>query len=115
MPWVEDKRITAGDRSHLVNILAPAGTLLANEEALVDTNVAASIVPWPISSQRGESCGGGGIQNQTVYTVNIGYRTDVPSSYVLQELCCTERRFQVMAVVPSDKRDSLDLTSVTAG
>jgi hypothetical protein len=113
MPWVNNKRITAGERSHNVDIIAPAGTL-AEADTEVEVMVPASIVPWPVSSQRGESMGLGGVQNQTVYTVNINYRTDVPSSYVLQERCCTMRRFQVTAVVPADKRDSLDLTCVTA-
>lgn len=114
MPWVNDKRITAGERSHLVDILAPAGTF-ADNETLVEAKVPASIVPWPVGSQPQESLGLGGVQNTTKYTVNIGYRTDVPSSYVAQELCCTQRRFQITAVVPSDRRDALDLTCVVNG
>lgn len=114
MPWVADRRTTAGERSHLVDILAPAGTL-ADDEGIVEEAVSASVVPWPISAQRGEAMGLGGVQGQTMYTVNITYRTDVPSSFVLQERCCTRRRFQILAVVPADKRDSLDLTCVTNG
>jgi hypothetical protein len=57
----------------------------------------------------------GGIQHQTNYTVNVGYRTDVQPSYVVVEQCCTRRRLQIVAVIPTDRRDALDMTCVTNG
>ena len=109
-----DKRITIGDRSHLVDIVAPAGTL-AESESELETRVPAAIAPWPISAQPRESLSMGGVQNQTNYTVNIGYRTDVLPQFALVERCCTERRFQIVAIVPTEYRDGLNLTCVTNG
>ena len=109
-----EKRVTAGDRSHSVDILAPAGTL-AVDETEVETRVPAAIDAWPITAQSRESLAIGGLQSQTMYTVNISYRTDVLLSHVLAERCCTERRFQIVSVVPTKRRDALDLTCVTNG
>ena len=109
-----ERRLTIGDRSHLVDILAPPGTL-ADSETEVETKVPAAIAAWPIGVQPRESLQAGGVQNQTNYTVNIAYRTDLPTSFALQERCCTERRFQIVAIIPTDQRDGLNLTCVTAG
>lgn len=108
------KRTTAGDRSHLIRIEAPAGTL-ALAETEIEAKVPAAILPWPIDSQPRERLAAGGVQNQTNYTVNIGYRTDVQPTYIAHELCCTQRVFQILALIPTDRRDALDLTCVVAG
>lgn len=108
------RRTTAGDRSHTVTIQAPAGTLL-DTDSDVEVNVPAAIAAWPISAQPRENQALGGIQNQTNYTVNVGYRTDVQPAFVVLEQCCTQRRFQIVAVIPTDRRDALDMTCVTNG
>lgn len=107
-------RTTAGDRSHLVTIHAPAGTI-AEDAADVEADVPVAIEAWPVSSQPQEATGLGGVQSATYYTVTMGYRTDVRPSYVLLEQCCTQRRLQIVAPpVPTDRRDALGMTCVAS-
>jgi hypothetical protein len=42
-------------------------------------------------------------------------RTDLSPAYQVVEECCTQRRFSIVAIVPSDRRDAVDMTCVTAG
>jgi head-tail adaptor len=107
------KPLRAGDLSHTGSIIAPPGTLAA-EEVEVDSEVPASIVVVPVSFQSPERFAAGGLQAQTTYTVSTRYRTDVRASYVFVEDCCTQRRFEILSVVPSDRRDALDMRCVTA-
>jgi hypothetical protein len=108
------KPLVAGDLRHTVMIVAPAGVLAATESE-VDSGVPTSIVVAPNLFQRTESLAVGGLQAQTVYTVSVRYRTDLSPAYTLVEECCTQRRFQIVAIVPSDRRDAVDMTCVTAG
>lgn len=108
------RRVTAGDRSHLLTIQAPAGTIAALESE-IEEHVPAAITVTPIEFQRPEALGGGGLQAQTSYTVNVGYRTDLRPDFVLVEECCTERRFQIVAIIPTDRRDAIEMRCVTAG
>lgn len=109
-----ERHYTLGDRSHQVTIIAPAGTLL-DSDSEVEARVPAAIEAWPIAFQRPENLQGGGVQSSTRYTVNIGYRTDVVQAYQILEQCCTQRRFQIEAIVPTQRRDGLNMTCVTAG
>lgn len=108
------KPLRAGDLSHTGSIIAPAGTLAA-DEVEVDSEVPASIVAVPVAFQSPERIAVGGVQAQTVYTVSTRYRTDVQPSYVFVEDCCTQRRFEILSVVPSDRRDAIDMRAVTVG
>jgi head-tail adaptor len=109
-----ERRTTAGERKHQVTIQALPG-MSAEADAEIEAHVPAAISAWPISAQPRESLAAGGVQNATMYTVNISYRTDVSVSQQLVEECCTERQFQIVAIVPTDRRDALDLTCVTNG
>lgn len=106
-------RITAGQRSHLVTIASPAGVLSAAASD-VETGVPAAITVTPPSFQRSEGPVAGGVRAQTEYTVNLRYRTDLRSDFELREECCTQRVFQILSVVPDDRRASVDLRCVTA-
>lgn len=108
------KPLKAGDLRHLGSIIAPAGTL-AVDETVVERRVPASIVVVPVAFQSPERIAAGGVQAQTAYTVSLRYRTDVPASYVFQEDCCTRRRFEILGVTPSDRRDAIDMRCVTVG
>lgn len=108
------KPIRSGDLSHRGSIVAPAGTLAVAEQ-VVAAQVPASIVVVPVQFQSPERFAGGGVQAQTSYTVSIRYRTDVQASYLFVEECCTRRRFEILAVTPSDRRDAVDMRCVTVG
>ncbi len=108
------QRVLAGDMSHTVTILAPAGTVAAAESE-IERRVAAAITPDMAAFQPKEVLAAGGLQTSTFYTVSVRYRTDVAPSYVLVEECCTRRRLQIVGVVPTDRRDAIDFRCVTAG
>lgn len=106
--------LRASDLRHYVTVTAPAGTVSEDVQD-VETRVPASISVVPPNFQSRESFQAGGLQSQTVYTVTLRYRTDLRPDYVIREECCTERRFQILAIVPSDRKDAIDMTCVTAG
>lgn len=108
------KPLRAGDLEHVVSLIAPAGTVTV-DESLIDSGLPAAITVLPLQFQGRESLGLGGQQTQTIYTVSVRYRTDVLPSMLVVETCCTQRRFQIIAIVPSDRRDALDMTCVTNG
>lgn len=102
----------ASDLDDLVTILAPAGTLASTEQT-VETGVPAGIWALPIQFQSREQMGLGGLQTTTTYMVSVRYRTDIRPDYVLVEEGGLERRFQIIARVPSERGDALDMTCVT--
>lgn len=106
--------LKAGELRHLLTITAPAGTL-AEDAQDVATHVPAAIAVLPLAFQAREYQALGGLQTSTLYTVRVRYREDLKASYVLVEECCTERRFQIVSVIPSDTRDAIEMTCVTAG
>jgi head-tail adaptor len=105
----------AGELRHQMTIQAPIGVLHETESVDVDSLVPMKIDVLPLAFQARENLALGGPQTQTVYTVTCRYRTDIKPAYVLKEECCTERTFQILAVIPSDRRDALDMTCVTSG
>lgn len=107
------KPLRAGDLSHTVTIKAPAGVAAAGETT-IETGVAAAITVDMAAFQTPEALAAGGLATQTRYTVSVRYRTDIVASYVIEEECCTQRTFQIVGVIPSDRRDALDLRCVTA-
>ena len=102
-------QLRAGDFSHRVTLFAPAGTLAVGDSTL-DTEVRARI--QAVTAQQREQLAIGGIQGQTIYIVTIRYRTDVQSDLVVVEECCTQRRFQILSIIPTDRREALELTCV---
>lgn len=108
------KPLRAGDLSHTLTLHAPAGSV-APAALDIETGVPAAITAVPVAFQNREGFGGGGLQTQTAYTVSVRYRTDISPAYVWREECCTQRVFQIVAIVPSDRRDAIDMTCVTAG
>ncbi|HJT96615.1 MAG TPA: head-tail adaptor protein [Mycobacterium sp.] len=108
------KYLRAGDLSHRLTLEAPAGTIGA-EASNIDEHVPAAITVVPVNFQTTEGLAAGGLQTATRYTVSVRYRTDISPAYVWREECCTQRRFQIVSIVPSDRRDAVDMTCVTAG
>lgn len=106
--------MNVGSLRHLVTIRAPAGVIA---EAPVDlqTSVPMAIEVWPPEAQQREFLALGGLQTQTIYTLTCRYRTDILPAYVLVEQCCTQRTFQIVATIPSDRHDGLAMTCLTAG
>ena len=99
---------------HRVTIEAPAGTI-AETESTVDTGVPMAITVISPQFQAREAMAHGGLMSQLHYMLSARYRTDVMPSLVLQEECCTQRRFQIQSVIPSDRRDAIDMMCVTGG
>lgn len=100
--------------SHTLTIVAPAGTAAAADSE-IEAGVPAAITAVPVAFQSKEGLAAGGVQSSTVYVVSVRYRTDISPAYRLDEECCTRRRFNIVAIVPSDRRDAVDMTCVTAG
>lgn len=110
------ERLRASDlRHHTVTITAPAGTVEVDESTVASRVPAAITVTPPQFQVRGEQFGGGALQASTEYTVSLRYRTDLAPSFVLVEECCTQRRFQILSIVPTDRRDAVDIRCVTQG
>lgn len=105
----------AGELRHQVTIRAPAGVLHETDPVDVATGVPMKIEVLGLPFQQREQLNLGGLQTQTIYTAVCRYRTDVKASYVLVESCCTQRTFQIVAVIPSDRRDATEMTCVTGG
>lgn len=105
----------AGELRHSVTIQAPIGVLDEVAAVDVDTSVPAKIEVVPLAFQQRENLQTGGLRTQTLYNVTLRYRTDLRASFVLLEACCTQRTLQIIAIIPSDRRDRLDLTCVTNG
>lgn len=105
----------AGELRHSVTIQAPIGVISDTVTTDVDEHVPMKIEVLPPAFQQREQLAGGGLSTQTLYTVTCRYRTDLLASYTLIEQCCTQRTFQILSIVPRDKRDAVDMTCVTNG
>jgi len=105
----------AGELRHTVTIAAPIGVLDEAVAVNIATSVPAKIDVVPLAFQQRENIQTGGLRTQTLYSVTMRYRTDIRASYVLQEACCTARTFQILAIIPSDRRDAIEMTCVTNG
>ena len=103
----------AGELRHIVSVQAPVGVLHESEVVEIDGNVRMKIDVLPLQFQGSEAMGLGGVQAQTKYTLTARYRTDISRAYVIRELCCTQRVFQIVAVIPNRQRDELQMTCVT--
>jgi len=107
--------MNAGELRHRMTIQAPIGVLSETDAVNIDTGVPMKIDVLPLPFQGRERLAAGGVQAQTIYTVTCRYREDIRQSCVLNEECCTHRVFQILAIIPSDRRDALDMTCVTNG
>jgi Phage head-tail joining protein len=107
------KPLKSSELKHLVTIDAPAGTLAETQTTLA-TRVPAAITVISPQFQAREAMAHGGLMAQLFYMVSLRYRTDVHPSLVLVEECCTQRRFQIQSVIPSDRRDAIDMMCVTS-
>jgi hypothetical protein len=105
--------LTSGELKHRVTISAPAGTI-AETETTVAENVPAAVSVLSPQFQAREALQHGGLMSHLFYMVSLRYRTDMHPSLVLVEECCTQRRFQIQSVIPSDRRDAVDMMCVVA-
>lgn len=105
----------AGDLRHTVTIQAPIGVLDEAVAVNIASEVPAAIAVVPLAFQQRETLAGGGLRTQTLYNVTVRYRTDLLASYVVNEQCCTQRVFQILAIIPGDRRDITEMTCVTNG
>lgn len=109
------QRLYAGEMTHRVDVVAPVGVLDEVNPVDVVTDMPVRIDTLPPAFQPAESFSAGGLNTHVKYNVATHYRTDMRLSYVLQERCCTERTFQIVAIIPGDRRDMLEMTCVTNG
>lgn len=112
---IPNQTFIVGRASHRVHIQAPLGVLDEAVAVNVDTDVPVMIDVLPPAFQANENLALGGLQTQTKYNVTCRYREDVRASYVLLEQCHTQRTFQILSVIPSDKHDNVQMTCVTHG
>jgi len=109
--------VRAGDYRHRLTIRAPKGVL--DESAAVDvaTMVRARIIELELPFQEREHLGLGGLLTAVTYAIHVRYRTDIRPSYILVEgpCCPLPRTFQVVTIVPTDRRTEIKLTCVTEG
>lgn len=104
-----------GELRHRVTIRAPIGVLDETLPVDIEASVPTKIDVVPLAFQQRETLQTGGLRTQTLYNVLMRYRTDLKASYVLVESCCTARTFQILAIIPGDRRDVVEMTCVTAG
>jgi hypothetical protein len=104
-----------GSLRHLVTIRAPIGVLHETDAIDVATDVRMSIDELELPFQQREQLNLGGLQTQTIYTAVCRYREDVRASYVLVESCCTQRTFQIVAMIPKRHEGKTEMTCVTSG
>jgi len=104
----------AGDLRHRMTMTAPVGVFPASDTLPIDieTSIPMKITVLPPAL---ESLNLGGFQTQTFYRLGCRYRTDIKPSFVLKEECCTQRAFQILSVVPSERQDDVEMTCVTSG
>jgi|SRR5688500_13170495 len=105
----------AGDLRHLVAIRAPRGVLHETDDIDIDVDVPMAIDELELPFQQREQLNLGGLQTQTIYTAVCRYREDVRASYVLVESCCTQRTFQIVAMIPKRHEGKTEMTCVTSG
>ena len=109
--------IGSGQMRHRLTIYAPEGTYGTGDPAPaanVATGIPAKIEAMPLQFQQQERLAAGGLARQTLYNITVRYREDIDAQFQLVEECCMERRFNIVAMIPSDKMDWLELTCLVA-
>lgn len=104
----------AGVMRHRVRLFAPEGTRGDGTAQTIASHIPASITAVPLQFQQQERLAAGGVNAQTLYSIDIRYRPDVAKDLQLVEECCTERTFNIVTMIPSDKMDWLSLTCLVA-
>jgi head-tail adaptor len=107
--------VASGQMRHRLTLYAPQGTRGDGTAANLLTGIPARIEAVPLQFQQQERLAAGGIQAQTLYNIQVRYHEDIAKDLELHEECCTQRTFQIVSMIPSDKLDWLDLTCLTAG
>jgi hypothetical protein len=107
--------VGSGQLRHRLTLHAPAGTRGDGTAQNLRTGMPANIAAVPLQFQQQERLAAGGIQAQTLYNIDMRYDDAVAKDLQLIEECCTERTFQIVSMIPSDKMDWLELTCVVAG
>jgi hypothetical protein len=102
--------VRAGDMYHQVTIHAPAGT------AAVAASTIAEGIPMSITAlnltQTKEYLTLGGLNAGAAYRVICRYRTDIRMDYQLVEVCCTQRRLQILSQAPTDRNEVLEMICI---
>ena len=108
--------VSAGEMRHRLTIYAPEGTSNEHEgsPAEIATGIPAKILVLPLQFQQAERLAAGGVRGQTVYNVFIRYRDDLQADFQLQEECCSERVFNIVAMFHDEQMLNWELTCVTA-
>lgn len=104
-----------GNLRHRITIRAPIGVLNESLPVVVEEGVPMALTVLPLAFQAREALQLGGLQNPTLYTAQCRYREDIRHDFELREECCTQRVFQIVAIIPGDRKDVLDMTCVTNG
>lgn len=109
--------VGAGEMRHRLTLYAPEGTRGGGVDEIgspdeLATGIPAKIEAMPLQFQQQERLAVGGPNRQTLYNITMRYRDDVAADLQLIEECCTERTFNILSIIPSDKMDWLELTCV---
>ena len=105
--------VGAGEMRHRLTVFAPEGTYGTGDPApatTIATGIPAKIESVALQFQQQERLAAGGVNRQTLYTISMRYRADIQANFELREECCTQRLFNIVSMIPSDKLDWLDLT-----
>lgn len=65
-------------------------------------------------SQQLEYLAAGGIQASATYVATCRYRDDIRMDYVLVEECHSQRRLQILSMLPTEKTDWLNMICGTS-
>ena len=109
--------VGSGQMRHRLTIYAPEGTYGVGDPAPavnIATGIAAMIEAMPLQFQQQERLAAGGISRETLYNIEMRYRGDIDAQFQLVEECHTQRRFNIVAMIPSDKMDWLKVTAKVA-
>lgn len=106
--------VASGEMRHRLTLHAPQGTYGSGTATDIATGIPAKITAVPLQFQQQERLAVGGINSQTLYAIEIRYRDDLEKNYQLVEECCTERTFNIVQMIPSDKLDWWSLTCLVA-
>ena len=104
--------VASGSMQHRLTIYAPAETYGDGTAQNFKTGIPARIEAVPLQFQQQERLAAGGLNRQTLYNVFIRYIEGIQADFELHEECHTQRVFQIVAMIPSDKLDWLDITCI---
>ena len=109
--------VGSGELMHRMTIYAPEGTYGVGDPAPaanVATGVPAKITAAALQFQQQERLAAGGLSRETLYNIELRYRGDIDAQFQLVEECHTQRRFHIVAMIPSGKMDWMEITAKVA-